>query len=72
MATKWDERLERAAAVRGTVTLSCTEGEKDEIAAAARALGERHGLHPQLDRAPADGMRVGFRAEEDPDGAPVS
>ena len=61
MASKWDERLEQAAQTRGTVTIACTEGEKDEIAAAAERVGGRHRLHPQLDRAPAGGMRVGFR-----------
>lgn len=60
MTSKWDDRLEQAARTRGTVTITCTEGEKDDIAAAAR-IGERHRLHPQIDRAPASGMRVGFR-----------
>ncbi|MBP0445172.1 hypothetical protein J8J14_10310 [Roseomonas sp. SSH11] len=72
MATKWDSQLEQALAARGTVTFTCLEGEKDEIAAAAEAVGARQGLRPQLDRAPANGMRVGFRQERGPDGAPVS
>ncbi|MBI0537346.1 hypothetical protein D9599_17410 [Roseomonas sp. KE2513] len=61
MASKWDDRLRQAAETRGTVTITCTEGEKDDIAAAAEAVGARYRLHPQLDRAPANGMRVGFR-----------
>ena len=61
MASKWDDRLQEAAETRGTVTINCTEGEKDEIAAAAEAVGRRYSLHPQIDRAPASGMRVGFR-----------
>jgi hypothetical protein len=72
MATKWDGQIERAVAARGTVTIPCAEGEKDAIAAAAEAVGARHGLRPQLDRAPANGMRVGFRDEGVADGAPVS
>ena len=72
MASKWDAQLERAAAARGTVTITCAEGEKDDIAAAAGAVGARHGLRPQLDRAPANGMRVGYREEIEHDGAPVS
>jgi hypothetical protein len=60
-ATKWDAQLRHAAETRGTVTLLCTEGEKVEIAAAARSIGREFGLEPQLDRAPADGMRVGYR-----------
>ncbi|SHK23018.1 hypothetical protein SAMN02745194_04490 [Roseomonas rosea] len=72
MATKWDAQIERALEARGTVTIVCNEGEKDAIAAAAEAVGARRGLRPQLDRAPASGMRVGFRAEGGPDGAPVS
>jgi hypothetical protein len=69
MPTKWDQQLEQAVAVRGTVTIPCSEGEKEEIAAAAEALGARHGLRPQIDRAPASGIRVGYRNEAgDPDG----
>ena len=72
MASKWDDQLERAVAARGTVTITCTESEKADIAAAAEAVGARHGLRPQLDRAPANGMRVGYREEIGRDGAPVS
>ncbi|MBB5695561.1 hypothetical protein [Muricoccus pecuniae] len=72
MATKWDDQLERAVAARGTVTITCSEGEKDDIAAAAEAVGRRHGLSPQVDRAPANGVRVGYRQEAGGDGAPVS
>jgi hypothetical protein len=60
-ATKWDAQLRRAAETRGTVTLLCSEGEKEEIAAAAGRIGQEFGIAPQLDRAPATGMRVGYR-----------
>ncbi|WP_424135008.1 hypothetical protein [Roseomonas chloroacetimidivorans] len=72
MASKWDDRLEKAAGARGTVTFNCTEGEKDEIASAAQAVGARHGLRPQLDRNPASGMRVGYRAEGDGTDTPTA
>lgn len=69
MHSKWDDRLRHAAETRGTVTILCNEGEKDDIAAAAQAIGVLYRLRPQLDRAPADGMRVGFRPP-DGDGEP--
>ncbi|HEY8613519.1 MAG TPA: hypothetical protein VIL69_19820 [Roseomonas sp.] len=69
MATKWDGQLGQAVAARGTATITCSEGEKDDIAAAAQAVGARHGLRPQIDRAPANGIRVGYRMEiREPEG----
>ncbi|WP_426956512.1 hypothetical protein [Muricoccus radiodurans] len=61
MASKWDAQLQQAADTRGTVTITCTEGEKDEVAAAAAAIGAKLGLQPDVDRAPANGLRVGYR-----------
>ncbi|MFH5926193.1 hypothetical protein [Roseomonas xinghualingensis] len=72
MASKWDDRLRQAAETRGTVTILCSEGEKDEIASAARQVGEHYRLHPQIDRAPANGMRIGFRPESDEGQPPLS
>jgi hypothetical protein len=71
MATKWDGQLEAAARGRGTVAILCGEGEKNEVAAAAEAVGQRHGLRPQIDRAPADGIRVGYRDEHNIEDSPV-
>lgn len=71
MATKWDERLERAAQARGTVVVLCGEGDKDEVAEAARAVGARHGVTPQIDRQPADGVRVGYRDESSVEDSPL-
>ena len=69
-ATKWDARLRHAAETRGTVTILCSEGEKEEIAAAVRGIGKALGIEPQLDRAPADGMRVGYRPAPGGEGQP--
>ncbi|MBP0492593.1 hypothetical protein [Roseomonas indoligenes] len=71
MATKWDSMLERAAQSRGTVAILCGEGDKEEVAAAARAVGARHGLTPQIDRQPADGVRVGYRDESSVEDSPL-
>ncbi|WP_338662342.1 hypothetical protein VQH23_19265 [Pararoseomonas sp. SCSIO 73927] len=71
MATKWDERLERAAQSRGTVVVLCGEGDKDEVVEAARTVGARHGLTPQIDRQPADGVRVGYRDESNVGDSPL-
>ncbi|WP_458097269.1 hypothetical protein [Roseomonas sp. WA12] len=71
MAMRWDDRLEEAARTRGTVTILCREGEKAEIAAAAEAVGFRHRLRPQIDRAPADGIRVGYRDEHATEDSPI-
>ena len=72
MPTKWDDRLRHAAETRGTVTILCSEGEKEEIAAAARAIGRRLGIEAQIDRAPADGVRVGYRPESSEGQPPVT
>jgi len=72
VASKWDDRLRQAAETRGTVTILCTEGEKDEIASAARQVGEHYRLRPQIDRAPAHGIRVGFRLESGVGQPPLS
>ena len=72
MHSKWDDRLREAAETRGTVTILCAEGEKDEIAAAAEEVGAHYGLHPQLDRAPAGAIRVGFRQASSEGESPLS
>ena len=71
MASKWDDQLEGAARGRGTVTILCGEGDKEAVAAAAEAVGSRHRLRPQIDRAPADGIRVGYRDEHDIEDSPI-
>jgi hypothetical protein len=63
MASKWDDQLRRAAETRGIVTILCSESEKDEVAAAAEAIGNAISVKPQLDRAPASGMRVGYQPQ---------
>ena len=61
--TKWDDQLKQAAETRGTVTIMCSEGEKPDVAAAARDMGRAHGLAPQIDTAPASAVRVGYLSE---------
>jgi hypothetical protein len=72
MTSKWHDQLRQAAETRGTVTILCSEGEKDDIASAAHQVGRAFGLQPQLDRNPAHGMRVGFRPESGEGQPPLS
>ncbi len=52
-ATTRDDQLRHAAETRGTVTILCHECE-EEVASAARAVGQDLGIEPGIDRAPGE------------------